>query len=123
MMLLTSGYLSEATRYVYLPTDRCHNTEIVPPNEERCKLALLLSRNMLTRYEPYLEYNQCLVHVYVYMYRGFHLEHFKPSRTGFQGWVKLFNLNFVIEKTFLQIVLPEWAKSPSQPVNLPVAQL
>lgn len=58
MMLLTSGYLSEATRYVYLPTDRCHNTEIVPPNEERCKLALLLSRNMLTRYEPYLEFKQ-----------------------------------------------------------------
>lgn len=70
MMLLTSGYLSEATRYVYLPTDRCHNTEIVPPNEERCKLVLLLSRNMLTRYEPYLEFKQpvfgtCILCIYV----------------------------------------------------------
>lgn len=99
MMLLTSGYLSEATRYVYLPTDRCHNTEIVPPNEERCKLVLLLSRNMLTRYEPYLEYNQCLVHVYVYMYRGFH-QTFSAEQNWFSRVGKTFQPELCYRKNF-----------------------
>ena len=54
----------------------------------------------------------------------FSLNIFSRVGTGFQGQAKLFDLRFILEKTFLQIVIPGRPNHPgSQPVNLLGSQL
>jgi len=54
------------------------------------------------------------------LFMGF-INVFSRRATGFHRRAKLFELNFFIRKTFLIDGQTRWAKSSSQPVNLPGA--
>lgn len=66
MILVTLGYLSEATRY--FPTDRFHHTVMLFPQLVRGRgVNHLVYRSILTRPEPYLEFKQPVSSIHVHV--------------------------------------------------------